>query len=315
MALHWLTRSLIVSFLTLLPTLAAAQTLVPFPIPRPPPVWYGVGSLGNFSTPEEACAAHHQYYNPNASYSPATRDSWVTWSCHWTPDEDSNSILPSIVSIFCPDGLGAKEPGVCVRFDDVQFDCATGDCNGGGGAGGGVGGFGGSGGGGGSGGAGGSAGGAGGSAGGAGAESAGPVSSPPQVQLGNSISLNNGAKVAYETDFSTADGLFSVYRRYRSRERDTTYTVSMTEIAGFGDRWHGLIPGRLAVYGGPYDNNANWVEYLGDDDDRSNFANTDASNLYNWTYNSSWASNLVVYQWCLYRLRIEVIIFRSKPLS
>lgn len=76
-----------------------------------------------------------------------------------------------------------------------------------------------------------------------------PISGPPTVTVGNPIALDSGAKVARETDYTSADTLLNVERRYRSRNRNTANTLSLMETAGFGDSWHGLLPGHLVVSG------------------------------------------------------------------
>jgi RHS repeat-associated protein len=85
-----------------------------------------------------------------------------------------------------------------------------------------------------------------------------PVAGPPKLKVGNPICLDSGAKELSQQDYATADGLLSVQRSYRSRLRDPNRTKTPSEIPSFGDNWHGLIPGRLSVYGLNMEN----VEYL-----------------------------------------------------
>jgi RHS repeat-associated protein len=85
-----------------------------------------------------------------------------------------------------------------------------------------------------------------------------PCSGPPNLKVGNPICLDSGAKELSQEDYATADGLLSVRRSYRSRLRNQNHTTTPSEIPGFGDNWHGLIPGRLSVYGSDMGN----VEYL-----------------------------------------------------
>ena len=61
-----------------------------------------------------------------------------------------------------------------------------------------------------------------------------PLSGTPQPNLGNPININSGLKVQAETDYATADGLFTVERQYLSR-------------AGAG--WQVLMPGFLELGG------------------------------------------------------------------
>ncbi len=76
-----------------------------------------------------------------------------------------------------------------------------------------------------------------------------PVSSPPVVNVGNPICVASGAKIQSERDYTTADDLLSVSRSYRSKARDLGRARYPLEIPGFGEHWHGLIPGRLTAYG------------------------------------------------------------------
>ena len=94
-----------------------------------------------------------------------------------------------------------------------------------------------------------------------------PVSHPVQPAVGDPIELNYATLRETETDYVTADGLFDVTRDYRSRPRDPLYRLSTSEIAGFGEHWHGLVPGRLAAVGTEEES----IEYLTTDGDRRYF--------------------------------------------
>jgi len=82
----------------------------------------------------------------------------------------------------------------------------------------------------------------------------------PQCEKGNSqsgshnpdkgepISLASGSQSETEEDYATADGLLSIDRFYRNIQRGRP-VLSDHELPGFGQAWHGLIPGRLIVGG------------------------------------------------------------------
>jgi RHS repeat-associated protein len=100
-------------------------------------------------------------------------------------------------------------------------------------------------------------------------------SSPPTKSAGNPICLTTGQKIATETDYATADGLFGVTRFYRSNAREIP-----TEIAGFGANWNGIVPGRLRVTGGW----AESVQLQTETGALDEFAATDRNNLQAWGY-------------------------------
>ena len=93
--------------------------------------------------------------------------------------------------------------------------------------------------------------------------------------VGNPVSLNYGAKVETVTDYTTSDGLFGVTRQYRNRPRQATH-----EIAGFGRNWHGVVPGRITVYGG----DAEHIVYLAVDGGSSGARATSPYDRQVWTY-------------------------------
>ena len=85
----------------------------------------------------------------------------------------------------------------------------------------------------------------------------GAISQSDVPFVGNPINLQSGDKVLFETDYRSADGLFSVDRFYHSGSRGRG-TESPSEIAGFGRRWHGLVPGHITVSVGTFTQ----IEYL-----------------------------------------------------
>ena len=76
----------------------------------------------------------------------------------------------------------------------------------------------------------------------------GPLASP-DIKRGNPVSLSHGAKVDTELDYSDARGRLNVERHYFSLEEDRSYNPAPTALPGFGARWHGVIPGRLLIFG------------------------------------------------------------------
>ena len=74
------------------------------------------------------------------------------------------------------------------------------------------------------------------------------------------MELNYGALAETETDYSSQEQRLNITRKYYSLPPDFTNTISPTAVPGFGGRWHGVIPGRIAVNG-----DASQVEYLTDD--------------------------------------------------
>lgn len=78
-----------------------------------------------------------------------------------------------------------------------------------------------------------------------------PVSGTPQPNVGNPININSGLKVLSETDYSTADGLFSVERKYVSRS---------------GQGWQSLLPGYLEM-GGQFNASVKYFALSGGQDE------------------------------------------------
>lgn len=192
---------------------AIAQSGLPGtePTASPTPAWYTVGTNDPFPTPDAACRAQHQIYNPNATYqAPIYRHPWI-YACQWLASQfggppGSNTVLPTNVSIYCPNDYYRTRNGQCLRDHESEPEC---DCT----------------------------------------EETQAISAGPTPMVGNPVSIATGAKVDFETDFETADGKLRVARTYRSRPHNP-YQHSTTPIPGFGSQWHGLIPGRLAISGG-----------------------------------------------------------------
>ena len=117
-----------------------------------------------------------------------------------------------------------------------------------------------------------------------------PPTGTPQPTIGNPVALNFGAKVENETDYTSADGRFSVERDYYSLPADTN-VISPTTIAGFGERWHGLIPGKLVVYDGV----GRAAQYLDTKGGYATFDSDAVGDAYNWSWHSSPATRIRLY--------------------
>ena len=160
--------------------------------------------------------------------------------CNWQLNPNSNTILPALATSFCPSGWIITDAGNCLRPDYDTDTRAQCDCESG---------------------------------------SSSPIGSP-QPTAGNPVALNHGAKVDHETDYASADGRFTVERNYYSLDRDYINMFSPTAVPGFGARWHGTIPGRLAVNGG-------WgqrIEYLNVHGGFSIFIATDVRDISSWSW-------------------------------
>lgn len=213
--------SVFLGLIALISSPTIAQSGLPGAAPTAPPAagWGTVGTSATFPTPDAACRVQHQIYNPNATYqSPIYRDP-RTYSCQWLSSQlggppDSNTILPTIVKLYCPSGYNLTRNGQCLLDHESEPEC---DCT----------------------------------------EETRAVGSPPTPFVGNPVSVATGAKIDHQVDFETADGMFRVDRSYRSRQHNP-YRYSTTPIPGFGSHSHGLIPGRLAIYGSYLE----YVEYL-----------------------------------------------------
>jgi RHS repeat-associated protein len=88
-------------------------------------------------------------------------------------------------------------------------------------------------------------------------------SSSPQPNVGNPININSGVKVQAETDYASADGLFTVQRSYTSR---------------IGDGWKVVDPGALIMTS--YGNEVRYVSGHGGNDGFS--ADSWNGNDWNW---------------------------------
>lgn len=195
--------------LLLFPVTANAQGVAP-PAYAPTPLWSGnfPSDPGNWPSPDAACKAQHDYYNPGATLQPPTYNGGRTAACNWTLNANSNTILSALATAYCPSGYQLADPGICLRGDANTGSRAQCGCKDG-----------------------------------------GPDGSPNPT-VGNPVALNQGAKVDEEVDYSAAERRFSVDRTYYSLGEDYTNVVSPTAIPGFGARWHGVVPGRLAFGNG-----------------------------------------------------------------
>lgn len=221
---------------------ASAQTLVSPPPIAPAPLWAGYypGDPENWPSPDAACQAQHDHYNPGAIMQPTDYRGGRVAGCRWV----GPGIQAANAYAHCPSGWGFSDPGVCLRSDyarDSRRQCGCG----------------------------------------------GPAGSP-KPELPNPIALNYAAAVEREVDYANADSRFAVQRNYYSLGEDYVNVYSPTSIAGFGARWHGVVPGRLAVSGGY----AEQIEYLNVDGTFSIFKADDAKNLSVWTWHTQAATRL-----------------------
>jgi RHS repeat-associated protein len=225
-------------------TEAQAQTLVqPPPIP-PGVIWTGnfPGDPGGWPGPDEACDAQRLFYNPGAIPLPATYDGGRFAACNWLTHSGSGTILPAIAVAYCPAPFILVDPGFCGGTNRPREARPQCDC----------------------------------------VDGAAPPGGSPSPTVGNPIALNHGAKVDAETDYESADGRFVVERTYYSVGEDYPYIASPTPIPGFGGRWHGVVPGRLAVSG----SHADQVEYLNVHGGYSIFKSDEYHNPTNWNWHS-----------------------------
>jgi RHS repeat-associated protein len=183
-------KILLAIFLSLPPVQAYAQTTqeeLPAPVG---PSWNA--AAGDSATPDGACRLSHQYFNPNAPYSPPTYNNEISYSCHWLARQqggppESNTILANIAILHCPEGHKPVN-GICkdVRTESTVCDAC---------------------------------------------DAARSVSAPKTPMAGNPVSITTGYKVQDELDYSSADGLFQVKRRHvsTSYRRDYLPQVSFGE--------------------------------------------------------------------------------------
>jgi RHS repeat-associated protein len=197
-----------------------------------------------FDTPDAACRRQHQHYNPGAPYRSPSRYSYRGYACAWEMNTPtSGTIFPSVVELTCD-----IFPGFGLSLDGrcVRARARDGDC-------------------------------------GCPDDGSRGPSQPPQPMIGNPVSLNYGAKVDRVDDYMTADGLFGVTRQYRSRPRNSVTLLTPREIPGFGKHWHGLIPGRIAVWG----SYSRIVQYLSPSGNLSDSYSDNPDNPLVWTFSSS----------------------------
>ena len=114
-----------------------------------------------------------------------------------------------------------------------------------------------------------------------------PQSAPRSPTVGNPIALDSGTKVQDEVDYSSADGLLTVERHYRSRMRGSAM-YSFKEPSGFGKNWLGLIPGRLSIAG----SDASQFEYLPATGGFHSFQSANAADAQNYIFNNVSGSRL-----------------------
>lgn len=79
--------------------------------------------------------------------------------------------------------------------------------------------------------------------------------------------------------------MFSVERHYRSRQHRGGGTWSTTALQGFGPYWHGILPGRLAIYNdSDFNNDVGRFEYLTASGGIDYFTATDLNDSNSWTF-------------------------------
>jgi RHS repeat-associated protein len=234
---------LVVSMLWLISP-AGAQVFLPVtPLP-PAPLWSGnyPGDPETWSSPEEACQAQHDYYNPNATLLMPNYAGGQFAHCNWQLNANSNTILPALASEHCPTGWNLSDPGACLAPNYASESRAQCNCK------------------------------------------FAPPGGTPMPAVGDPIALNYSALVENETDYAAAESRFAVERDYYSLGEDYTNTLSPTAMPGFGGRWHGVVPGRLAYAG--------QVEYFDTDGSFSIFKPDDARDQANWGWHTYGATRL-----------------------
>lgn len=113
------------------------------------------------------------------------------------------------------------------------------------------------------------------------------ASNIPPVGAG-SISIDSGVIVRTERDFATADGLLRVERLYRRQQRSSASVDIKSEIPGFGQKWHGLVPGRLTASGDLMER----LAFLTPEGTTVSFTISAAADPSNWTYSTSDSTRL-----------------------
>jgi len=74
-----------------------------------------------------------------------------------------------------------------------------------------------------------------------------PPSAGPTRLIGHPICPSDGAKVKSVADYESADGLFRIDRLYRSFKGRDYGMLSNVQVPGFGEYWHGILPGIIIV--------------------------------------------------------------------
>lgn len=233
----------LLSILALFATQAFGQTGLPGTTPAPPPQpgWKTVGSSDIFPTPDAACRKQHEVYNPNATYQSPSHGSPTSAGCRWIARQFGG---PPDSNTVLPTSINFVCPSGYVELDTGE--CSLGhesepECDC--------------------------------------TEATRPVGATPAPLIGNPISIATGSKIDHEVDFETADGLFRVERFYRSLQHQNRRQAE-TPIAGFGSNWHGVVPGRLTVYGYFYEA----IEYLPETGGYDRFYAVDNSSSTDFTY-------------------------------
>ncbi len=110
----------------------------------------------------------------------------------------------------------------------------------------------------------------------------------PLPTVGNPVALNYSAKIDREVDYLTNDGRFGVVRKYYSLPDDAANIAATIEVAGFGARWHGVLPGRLVLYG---NDNADYIQYMDAEGGFDNFRSEVYWDQSNWKWSPKQAGN------------------------
>ena len=136
-------------------------------------------------------------------------------------------------------------------------------------------------------------------------EGASALSQPPVPTVDNSseqqsdsnpreekIQVDSGARVEVQRDYATADGLFAIERHYRSRSPQAPQNAFSEEVpvaaqvAGYGDGWRGLIPGKLVASGFAMDR----LSFISPEGTITNFAVEQAGT--DWTFSTGDSTRL-----------------------
>lgn len=234
----------ILIILSLVTSTAFSQTPGAAPTANPTGMWkvfIPTGPNEFFPTPDAACRRQQEYYNPNATYQPPIYRSPIGYDCNWLARQFGG---PLDSNTILPGSVSLNCPASFVRTR--LGTCAPWhdnepecDCS----------------------------------------EDTRLVSAGPAPIVGNPVSISTGSKIEYESDYETADGLFRVDRRYRSKQHVSDQWTT-TPIPGFGSTWHGVLPGRLAVHG-PY---LQFVEYLTASGGYDYFKAADQHDVTSWAY-------------------------------